>query len=163
MKSRIVNMEIHTFNRNSFNSRVLYNGDNSYFSYCLKPIERPPVLIHNLQTTTSPRCLHMAICHSTTCTVKTFNSCTSRLDVSQCLVVQTPMDNMSKKYAKHINDPRSLRIKATFSCEVIHASMPRTGWQSGVRSWIMRRLPAYLMKELNDTTLCNSTTCQVRP
>ena len=27
--------------------------------------------------------------------------------------------------AKSINDPRSLLIKATFSCEVIHASMPR--------------------------------------
>ena len=26
---------------------------------------------------------------------------------------------------KHINDPRSLRIKATFSCEVIHASCCR--------------------------------------
>ena len=28
-------------------------------------------------------------------TVQEFNSCTSQLDVCQCLVVQTPMDNMS--------------------------------------------------------------------
>ena len=50
-------------------------------------------------------------------TVQTFNSCTSRPDICQCLVVQTPMDNMSKTGAKDINDPRSLQIKATFSCE----------------------------------------------
>ena len=57
--------------------------------------------------------------------------------------------NISGIHAKHINDQRSLRIKATFNCEVIHASMPKkpvgnlanighpcinaqeTGWQSG--------------------------------
>ena len=33
-------------------------------------------------------------------------------------------DNMSLK-KKNINDPGSLQIKATFSCEVIHASMPK--------------------------------------
>ena len=43
-----------------------------------------------------------------TTTVQTFNSCTSRLDFCQCLVVQKPVDNMSKRYAKYINDPRSL-------------------------------------------------------
>ena len=31
-----------------------------------------------------------------------------------------------KKQAKHANDPRSSQVKATFSCEVIHASMART-------------------------------------
>ena len=41
-------------------------------------------------------------------TVQPFNSCTSRPDVCQCLVVQKPVDNMSKRYAKYINDPRSL-------------------------------------------------------
>ena len=51
----------------------------------------------------------------------------NRLDVCQCLVVQYAMDNMPKEYRElqHINDPRSLHIKATFSCEVIHASMPK--------------------------------------
>ena len=29
-------------------------------------------------------------------TVQASNSCTSQLDVSQCLVVQTPLDNMSR-------------------------------------------------------------------
>ena len=43
----------------------------------------------------------------------------------QCLVVQRPRDNMSKKIAMHTNDPRSLQIKATRTCEVIHACMPR--------------------------------------
>ena len=56
-------------------------------------------------------------------TVQTFNSYTRQTVVFQCLVVQTPMDNISKK-AKHIDEPCSLRIKA-FSCEVIHTSMPR--------------------------------------
>ena len=32
-----------------------------------------------------------------TSTVQTFNSCTSQPVVSQCLVVQTPMDNLPKK------------------------------------------------------------------
>ena len=31
------------------------------------------------------------------CTVKAFNSCTMRPDFCQCMVVQIPMDNMSKK------------------------------------------------------------------
>ena len=58
-------------------------------------------------------------------TVQIFNSCTGRPDLSKCLFVQTPMDDMSMKYAKHINDPRCLRIKATFSCKVIHTFRPR--------------------------------------
>ena len=35
--------------------------------------------------------------HRRFCKVQTFNSCTSRPVVSQCLVVQTPMDNLPKK------------------------------------------------------------------
>ena len=58
-------------------------------------------------------------------TVQTSNSCTSRPDVCQCLVAHTPIGSMSKKWAKHINDPRSLLIKTTFICEVMPASMPR--------------------------------------
>ena len=34
------------------------------------------------------------ICFSALCTVQTFNASTNRSDVSQTLVVQTPMDNM---------------------------------------------------------------------
>ena len=33
-------------------------------------------------------------------TVQTFHSCTSRLDVLQCMVLQTPIDNMSKKISQ---------------------------------------------------------------
>ena len=44
-----------------------------------------------------------------TTTVQTFNSCASRPDVCQCLVVQTLIYN---------TDPCSLQIKATLSCEV---------------------------------------------
>ena len=58
--------------------------------------------------------------HSNIHTVQTFNSCTSRPDVCQCLVVQSPIDNMSN------NRPStSMTHVATFICEDIHASMPR--------------------------------------
>ena len=40
--------------------------------------------------------------------------------------VQTPMDNMSTNKPSTSYGPHSLQIKATFSSEVIHASMPRT-------------------------------------
>ena len=58
---------------------------------------------------------------TTATTVQTFNSCTSCPDVYQCLVVQTRMDNVSKIS----QEQSSLRTKTTFSCEVIHASIPR--------------------------------------
>ena len=54
-----------------------------------------------------------AIWHKST--VQTLNVCTSRPDICQCLVVQSPMDSMSK-YGKRINYKHSLRIKDTFSC-----------------------------------------------
>ena len=57
---------------------------------------------------------------------------------------------MSKRYAKYINDPRSLWIKATFSCKVnrgIHTQ--ENGLQSGVRSCIMPGLAAHYVQELN--------------
>ena len=50
-----------------------------------------------------------------------FNSCANRPDVCKYLVVQTAMDNMSKRGAEHLNVPHSLanqRIKVTSSCEV---------------------------------------------
>ena len=51
-------------------------------------------------------------------TVEIFNSCASRPDVCQCLVVHTPMDNISTSLTQV-----ACEIKATFGCEVIHASM----------------------------------------
>ena len=64
------------------------------------------------------------------CTAQTFNSCTSRPYVCQCLVVHTPMDNMSDTHAKHINALRS---------SVVRLSMPG--------------LPRQLVKELNVGTV----------
>ena len=57
------------------------------------------------------------------CTVQTFTYYTSRADVWQRLVAQTPMDNKSEKTS---NGTRSLRNEATFSCEVIHAYITKT-------------------------------------
>ena len=56
-----------------------------------------------------------------------------------------------RKNVKHINDPRSLRIKATFSSKVIHAH--ETGWQSDMRLFIMSGLPMHLVEELNVGTV----------
>ena len=83
-------------------------------------------------------------------TAQTFNPCTSRPDVFHCLVVETSMANTAKIQAKHTIDPRSLRAKATFNCQVIHASMPRKNrWQSGVWSCNMPGLPTHLVQEFN--------------
>ena len=41
-------------------------------------------------------------------------------DVCQYLFVQTSIDNMSREWTKHLNDPRSQRTKVKFSFEVIH-------------------------------------------
>ena len=35
------------------------------------------------------------------------------------------MDDMSKKYTKHIKDLRRVRINAAFSCRMVHASILR--------------------------------------
>ena len=100
------------------------------------------------------RVFGMTFMQSLNCTVETFNSFTSRPNVCQCLVVQKPVDNMSKRYAKYINDPRSLRIKATFSCEVIRGiHTQKNGLQSGVRLCIMTGLAAHLVQELNVGTV----------
>ena len=62
-----------------------------------------------------------------TLTVQTFNSCTSRPDVCQNQVVETPMDDMSKN--KPSTSMTHVHVvcdfQATFSFEVIHAAMPR--------------------------------------
>ena len=84
-------------------------------------------------------------------TVQIINSCTSRPNVCQCLVVQKTFITCQKE-VKHINDLRSLRIKITFSCKVIHAQT--TGWQSGMRSCILPDLPTHLVQELNVGTVC---------
>ena len=44
-------------------------------------------------------------------------------------------------------------MKATFSCEIINASLPRDRWQSGMRSCIMPGLPTHLVQELDVGTV----------
>ena len=81
-------------------------------------------------------------------TVKKFIPCTGRPGVSQCLVVQSPMDNMSEK-VKNINDPRRLQIKACLvvrSVTCVCINTQETGCQSRVQSCIM---PVYLVQDLN--------------
>ena len=70
------------------------------------------------------------------CAVLAFNSCTSRRDVCHCLVVQTPMDNMSK------NMPSSSMAHVAFRsklCSVVRSSMPPY-----LRNWVaIRRVVVY--------------------
>ena len=58
-------------------------------------------------------------------TVQTFYSSTSRPDVCQCMFVQTPIDNMSNNMPSTPMTHVACESKLRFSCEVIHASMPR--------------------------------------
>ena len=92
-------------------------------------------------------CVHMY-------TVQKLNSCTSRPDACQCLLVQTPMDNMSKG---------SSRIKATFSCEVRDPwSHPcEESWEA-IRCAVvyMPGLPTHLVQKLNTGTVLSSFTCE---
>ena len=84
--------------------------------------------------------------------LKFLHQSTGRLPVIGC--TNTTMDNKSKK-AKHINDPRSLQIKASFSCQVTHTSMLKTlcGNRSGGRVLCLRRLSRYLVQELDVGTV----------
>ena len=55
-------------------------------------------------------------------TVQTFNSCASQPDVCQCLVVKTPMDNMSKEISEvYKYDPLDCpEIWVAIGLEVVH-------------------------------------------
>ena len=55
-------------------------------------------------------------------TVRTFNSCTSRPEVCQCLVIQTPMDNMSKNKS---STSQAHVACASKLCSFVRSSMPR--------------------------------------
>ena len=93
------------------------------------------------------------------CTVQAFISCTSRPDVFQCLVVQTPMENMSKirqaqQRPTYIANQSCVQL---WGHPCIHAQ--ETGWQSGARSCIMPGLPTHLVQELNVGTVYAAPTC----
>ena len=81
--------------------------------------------------------------------IKTFNSCMSRSDVCQCLVVQTPLDNMSK------NKPSismSQIASESESRSVVRSSMHL--WLGKlVQSCFVPGLPSHLVQELNDGTV----------
>ena len=86
--------------------------------------------------------------------VQTFNSCTSRPDVWQCLVVHTPTNNMSGNRPTTSMKHVAYEFQARISCEVIYTSMPREiGGQSGVRSWILPGLPRHIVQELKVGTV----------
>ena len=61
-------------------------------------------------------------------TVQIFNSCASRPDVCQCLVVQIPIDNMSK------NKPSTSMTHV--ACESKLRSVVRSFIHPGLRSWV---------------------------
>ena len=88
----------------------------------------------------------MAIFPLMNITVQTFNSCTSRLDVCYCLVVQTPMDNMLK------NKPNTSMTHAVFESKqrpVVRSSMLRDLVAIGRAVLYYAQLPTYLVQELN--------------
>ena len=89
-------------------------------------------------------------------TVQTFNSCTNRPDVCQSLVLQTPMDNMSKDKPSisvfHIAWKSKLRL-------VVRSSMhPCPGnWVAIGRVVVFfARLPMHLVQELNVGTVSHA-------
>ena len=88
-------------------------------------------------------------------TVQTFNSCTSQPDVCQYLVVQSPMDNMSKNKPStsmtHVACKSKLRSVVRSGHPCIHAQ--ETGCQLGVQSCIMPGLPMHFVQELNVGTV----------
>ena len=89
--------------------------------------------------------------------MQTFNSCTNQSDICQSLLYIYPLITCQIK-AKHINDTCSFQI--IHPCKVIHSSMPRkqeTGWQSGLRLYIMRALPEN--RKLDGNQACDCILC----
>ena len=58
------------------------------------------------------------------CTVQTVIPAPVDRTSASAWLYKTPMDGMSKISDKDINDTRNLQTKASFSSEVIHASIP---------------------------------------
>ena len=87
-------------------------------------------------------------------TVQTFNSCTSRPDVYQFLIVQTPMGNIYRNTPSTSVTLTLLfhqRYVQFWGNPCIHAY--KTGCQLGIRSCIMPGLPKHLVQELNVGTV----------
>ena len=98
-------------------------------------------------------------------TVQAFNFCTSRPDVCRCLVVRQSWVRSPgctnthglhvKEETNHNNDSHSLRIKVTFSCDVIIASMARKllAIGSAVAYYAQPGPSTHLVQELNVGTV----------
>ena len=76
-------------------------------------------------------------------TVQTFNSCTRRSDVCQCLVVQTPTDNIicqenmpSTSMAHEACESKVCPVVRSGTCSRIHDQ--KAWWQPGVRQGLSR-------------------------
>ena len=85
----------------------------------------------------------------------TFNSCISRPDVCQCLVLQHPWKicqrNMPCTSMINAAGQPKLHLGVRIgTCGPIHA---QDGWRSGVRSCIMPGLPTHIVHELNAGTV----------
>ena len=74
-------------------------------------------------------------------TLQTFNSCTSRPAVLQCLVGQTPIDNISKDKPNTSVTHVAGESKNMFSCVVIQESMSRKLGGNRKSAKIRYRLP----------------------
>ena len=84
-------------------------------------------------------------------TVQTFNSCTSRPDICQCLVVQTPIDIMSNKKSNtlitHIACESKLRSVVrsymhpcpgnwvAIGCAVVYSARAAHAFSAGIKCW----------------------------
>ena len=93
-------------------------------------------------------------------TVQMFNSCTSRPDIWKCLVVQhlwiTCQRNMPSKLMTHVFESK---LRSVLRSGTYHIHAQENGWQSGVRSCIMRGVSTHLLQEINAGTVFS--TCVV--
>ena len=87
-------------------------------------------------------------------TVQTFNSCTSRPDVCQCLVVRTPMYNTSRNTSNTLM--KHVACKSKLGSVVRSYIRPCQGKLEDLsveRSWILPGLPTHLVWKLKVGTV----------
>ena len=86
-------------------------------------------------------------------TVQTFNSCTSRPVVCQCLVVKAPVDNMSKYNLSTVMAHAACESKSRSLVRLSVYSCPGNWWQPDVWSCMVAR---HLVQELNVGTVAKA-------
>ena len=106
----------------------------------------------------APRRNNSGIVSSCTTTVETFKFCTSRpiVHVCQCLVVQIPIDNMSKyqRSTPMTHVACKSKLRSLVRCHPC-IDAQETVWKSGFRSCIMPGLTTHVVQELNVGTVSN--------